>query len=143
MLQRISYFSRATVSLDLPQLAAHAGAANAKLGVTGLLLSEGEFFLQVLEGPRPHVSELFLRIARDDRHRDVTLIEADTITEACYPNWSMGLFEHITKSVALWPSNELGKFDPRTMKASTLRDFIRNAAFELLQTQRTATAARV
>jgi hypothetical protein len=99
----------------LEALVAAAAKANQRAGITGLLLAEGDYFLQVLEGPRECVSELFARIARDPRHARVTLIEARSITETSCPKWGMTLFDAITKSAALWPGNETQRFDPTSM----------------------------
>lgn len=44
---------------------------NRDLGVSGILLFDGTFFLQSLEGPMNEVSALFSRIRADGRHHDV------------------------------------------------------------------------
>lgn len=46
-------------------------------------------FLQCLEGPAPAVNELYRRIARDDRHVDVTLLDYTGIRHRDFGQWSM------------------------------------------------------
>jgi Sensors of blue-light using FAD len=54
-----------------------------------LCLSDG-IFLQVLEGGRSAVSQLYNRIAADPRHRDVELLLYQEIAERRFAGWSMG-----------------------------------------------------
>lgn len=58
--------------------------------ITGTLLYENRTFFQVLEGERNTIEQLFEKIKRDKRHKDVTLIEKKPIGERQFPYWSMG-----------------------------------------------------
>ena len=95
MLVRLLYASRATGQIDEALVASileKAHAYNAAHGLTGILCtsSEGNVFLQVLEGGRPAVNELYSRILRDTRHRDVTLLDYAEIGERRFATWRMG-----------------------------------------------------
>lgn len=57
--------------------------------ITGVLLFDGEYFLQLLEGNRHHISDVFCRIAMDPRHDTVEILDARTVTERIFPDWSM------------------------------------------------------
>lgn len=140
MLQRLIYVSRATRELDLAPLVEAAARTNLSVGVTGLLLCEDHTILQVLEGPRTMVSSLFVRIAADRRHTNVTLVEACQIEEPCYPPWGMILLDDAVKTRALWASHT-ARFDLFEMPAHSIRDFVRLASFELLSSRSSATAA--
>lgn len=63
---------------------------NPGIGVTGVLCYSEGIFLQVLEGGRSAVNELYNRIARDPRHTDVELLCYDEIGERRFAGWSMG-----------------------------------------------------
>jgi hypothetical protein len=93
MLVRLLYASRASDAMTAESLALimkQSKTNNAKSGVTGVLcLSEG-IFLQVLEGGRNAVSQLYNRIANDARHRDVVLLNYEEINERRFAGWSMG-----------------------------------------------------
>ena len=63
---------------------------NPKLGVTGLLCIADDIFIQVIEGGRDEVCDLFNTIVRDDRHTQVRLLIYEEISERQFGNWTMG-----------------------------------------------------
>jgi adenylate cyclase len=93
LLKRISYvskFSRPLTRDDIDQIAAHAAERNRPRGITGMLMSSGDVFYQVLEGPSDTVDELFRKIAADTRHHDVLVLSAqDDVEDRQFPNWAM------------------------------------------------------
>jgi hypothetical protein len=87
------YASRAVPAVDQEELLAilkKSKANNPKAGITGALCFSEGIFIQVLEGGRAAVNKLYNRIARDDRHNDVVLLNYDEIEERCFAGWSMG-----------------------------------------------------
>ncbi len=95
MLVRLLYASRATVEIDDALMSAileRSRAYNPEHGITGILCSysQGKVFLQVLEGGRAAVNELYASIVRDPRHRDVTLLDYAEIGERRFAGWRMG-----------------------------------------------------
>lgn len=93
MLVRLLYASRAVQPLTaevLDDILACSRQANPAAGVTGLLCHSNEIFMQVLEGGRDAISDLFHRIARDPRHCDVILLQYEEITERRFASWTMG-----------------------------------------------------
>ena len=91
---RLIYLSTARLGLeaaDLENILSRAVAHNLAHGVTGVLLFNGRNFLQVLEGPRRMVEELYERITRDPRHTGVTLIKTEDVRALSYPEWGMKL----------------------------------------------------
>ena len=95
MLVRLLYASRSVGTIDEPLVASileKARVYNAAHGLTGILCTsaEGGVFLQVLEGGRAAVNELYGRIVRDPRHRDVTLLDYAEIGERRFATWRMG-----------------------------------------------------
>jgi hypothetical protein len=93
MLVRCLYASRPAAKLDGPLLdgiLAQSRRNNPELGVTGLLCVSDNLFVQVLEGGRDEVCELFNVIVRDDRHKQVRLLIYEEITERAFGGWSMG-----------------------------------------------------
>ncbi|MGR9052613.1 MAG: phosphate-starvation-inducible PsiE family protein [Gammaproteobacteria bacterium] len=79
---------------DLLALLKNCRIKNGARNITGILLYSNNTFFQVLEGEKDDVESVFEKIKKDDRHRDVTLIEKTQITERQFPYWSMG-FEKI------------------------------------------------
>ncbi len=93
MLVRLVYASRAVENIDQAELLAivkKSKANNPALGITGVLCFSEGIFLQVLEGGRSAVNQLYNRIATDPRHRQVELMVYEEIGERRFAGWSMG-----------------------------------------------------
>ncbi len=54
-----------------------------------MLLFTGAHFLAVLEGEERNLSDLWLRLERDRRHRDLFRIGDDLCGRRLYPDWMM------------------------------------------------------
>ena len=93
MLVRCLYVSRAAKPLTaavLDTILVQSRSKNPRAGITGLLCFSDEIFVQVIEGGRDAICELFNAIVRDDRHKDVRLLSFEEITERRFSNWTMG-----------------------------------------------------
>jgi hypothetical protein len=102
---RLFYASRATHALSRPDLDALVDAAarkNAGLGIHGALYYRHGIFAQVLEGGEAHVLQLYLRIARDPRHRDPTLINLSLTSTRLFSAWRMGFVAHAPTLGQTW-----------------------------------------
>jgi hypothetical protein len=93
VLKRISYISKFSRPLnrdEIAQLADDAAERNRSLGVTGMLMSSGGIFYQVLEGPIEVVDDLFRKIAVDPRHKDVLVLSIqEEVEDRQFPSWAM------------------------------------------------------
>ena len=65
---------------------------NTALGVTGVLLHEGGYFVQLLEGEKASLDAVMARISADDRHTDITMFVDEPIGERQFPDWAMETF---------------------------------------------------
>ncbi|MFN2476823.1 MAG: BLUF domain-containing protein [Chthoniobacterales bacterium] len=63
---------------------------NSRDRITGILLYKNRTFMQLLEGPEEAVCNTYSRIARDPRHRDVTVLLQGEIDGRDFDDWSMG-----------------------------------------------------
>jgi hypothetical protein len=93
MLVRLLYASRAPAppSSDIIEsILGQARARNPSLGITGILCFSNEIYLQVLEGGRRSVNELYQAIARDPRHHEITMLQYHEISERAFAGWTMG-----------------------------------------------------
>ncbi|MFZ5529096.1 MAG: BLUF domain-containing protein [Pseudomonadota bacterium] len=93
MLVRLLYASRAVEALSpetIDAILASSRRRNPALGITGLLCHSGDTFMQVLEGGRESVNQLYTRICQDLRHRDVILLHYEEIAERRFAGWTMG-----------------------------------------------------
>jgi hypothetical protein len=93
MMVRLIYASRSVgpVTAQLHnEILSKAQKYNPAHGVTGILMSNKETFLQILEGGREEVNRLYNAIARDERHTDVCLMLYEDVHERRFENWLMG-----------------------------------------------------
>ncbi|MEN3111748.1 BLUF domain-containing protein [Uliginosibacterium paludis] len=93
MLVRLLYASRASSTLTpelIEGILAQSRQHNPANGITGILCYSGDIFMQVLEGGRDAVCELYNHIARDDRHSNVRLLSYEEIQERRFASWTMG-----------------------------------------------------
>ncbi len=92
MLVRCLYASRPIEPLSGPFLESileQSRKNNPALGITGLLCVSEDLFIQVIEGGRDEVCNLFNAIVRDDRHQHVRLLIYEEIAERQFGNWTM------------------------------------------------------
>jgi hypothetical protein len=62
---------------------------NAALDITGVLLTMGDHFVQMLEGDRDDVLQLLETIQRDPRHTDFRVIDLRPAAERAFAQWAM------------------------------------------------------
>jgi len=104
MLVRCLYASRVAETLSaaaLDSILAQSRKNNPGLGITGLLCFTNDIFVQVIEGGRDEVCELFNSIVRDDRHHEVRLLVYEEIAERQFGGWTMGQVNLASVSPAL------------------------------------------
>jgi hypothetical protein len=74
----------------VPDITRQARVHNPVLGITGLLVFDGQRFCQQIEGPLRAVVELFERISHDLRHTSVSLLHQGTIGERRFRHFNVG-----------------------------------------------------
>jgi hypothetical protein len=93
MLIRLLYASRAKGPIDksvIDSILAKSRHKNPELGITGILCYGGDIFMQVLEGGRDAVNELYNTIVRDARHQHVVMLHYEEVSERRFAGWTMG-----------------------------------------------------
>jgi hypothetical protein len=75
---------------DMSEILEASRKNNKQEGITGILCSGGNHFIQVLEGPQKAVLKRYLIILDDDRHKDSMLIGVTPLTERIFSEWLMG-----------------------------------------------------
>lgn len=118
MLVRCLYASRAIGPLAaelLDSILRDCQRNNPPRGITGMLCFTTEIFVQVIEGGRDPVCDLFNAIVRDERHRDVRLLVYEEIAERRFGNWTMGQvdLEAVNRAILLKYA-ERAELDPFT-----------------------------
>jgi hypothetical protein len=103
---RLVYVSAAVGSptrADLLALLAKAREKNDRLGITGLLLFKDGDFIQLLEGERPAVREVFDAIQADPRHSGVIVLLEGEAEGRLFADWSMGFRDLADPEVRAMP----------------------------------------
>jgi len=60
---------------------------NPRRGLSGVLVVDGNLFVQVLEGPRSTLSSTFCRIQNDTRHGGLVLAGFEEVPDRLFPDW--------------------------------------------------------
>jgi hypothetical protein len=96
ILHELLYVSVETCPLtkqDVTTLLAQSREKNAKLGVTGILVAYKKHFLQVLEGERDTIFDLFHTIRKDERHMSVISFWDGPIEKRGFQDWRMAFLD--------------------------------------------------
>ncbi len=72
---------------------------NALHQITGCLVYHNNEFIQILEGDKKFVQELYGKIEKDKRHTAVTLLDENEKAERIFPNWSMAYYDNSSPDI--------------------------------------------
>lgn len=95
----ICYISKQAENLDdsaLHELFRLILEVNPRLKITGTLLHNSNFFLQVLEGDKYTLKELFDNIKKDKRHKDILKVFDEKIENRIFENYEANFSIHQT-----------------------------------------------
>lgn len=125
---RLTYVSRYNTdnaNIEVARILEQAQRNNERNGITGALVINDNYFLQVIEGARPVINNLLKKLIEDKRHFSLQIIECCEIEERRWNKWSMKYLtandqnkEYVLKYSA---SNE---FNPYLMSTSQITMFI-------------------
>lgn len=96
MIYKLTYESNASVpfeKLGIDKILASARDHNKTLNITGCLVYHNGAFVQILEGDKTQVYDLFNAIAKDPRHKNVRLVSEEIDDERSFSNWNMAYFD--------------------------------------------------
>lgn len=97
-LVQIIYISRSTfettdainkIEPNVVRILAKSRTNNRKNGLVGVLYFGDGAFFQCLEGDEDAINNLFAKIEKDPRHKDVKLISKKHILRLSFPDWAM------------------------------------------------------
>ena len=92
MLRRLAWSSIPSPSFSasgFDEIVANARRNNERHHVSGMMLYTGAHFLGVLEGAEWDLANLWQKLARDDRHRDLRRIGDVLCGDRWFPKWMM------------------------------------------------------
>lgn len=97
MIHQLVYYSRNVVLgndramlTNLREIVSASQRNNSRDEITGFLIFDKTWFIQILEGDQSQVSTTYTRIARDPRHTTATIMDARNVQGRSFPNWTMG-----------------------------------------------------
>lgn len=126
MLQ-IAYRSRSklppgdSTKRGLEEIVKAARLRNERNNLTGFLLADREWFVQILEGEERAVRATLARIERDPRHTDLMLIDQRELRARSFPEWSMSSTTRSAENEDIFRRHGIGgDFDPRALVAPSI-----------------------
>jgi hypothetical protein len=78
---------------DISKILETARDFNKKNGITGCLIYHNHSFIQVLEGDKTILEEVYLNIKKDKRHSDVKTLYQDYAIERKFDIWNMAFID--------------------------------------------------
>ena len=96
-MHQLLYVSQATRNIpasDLDDILAVGRANNLARDLSGILVHVDSGFLQILEGQRDAVMQMYGRIAEDPRHSHPRVLVDRTVAARSFSGWSLG-YEHL------------------------------------------------
>jgi hypothetical protein len=142
---QLTYLSRNCLNGETAALEDQLGAIlavsrrnNRRDAITGYLVSDGAWFLQILEGDHEKVMAALVRIRFDQRHSDVQVISTREIRTRSFPHWSMGGSVKTPAMQAIFKRHNLDWLDPAAVTAPS----VLGLAMDLQDFERAQTATR-
>lgn len=108
---------------DLDAILSTANSKNAALNISGCLVFHNGYFVQILEGKKEDVIELFEKIKEDDRHHNVSLLGENSIEQAYFPEWNMAYYEPNDQSVRHFVYNMISMAELSDKSTQSLQTF--------------------
>lgn len=136
---RILYQSQSNLTRDrqellIEELLVRTRANNKRDGVTGLLVADDMWFVQVLEGAQKVVWQTFERIKKDQRHRSVLLLDARDVEKRDFADWSMSLVTRTDETSPIFARHGAPNlFNPPKMKGEPLLSLMRDLSASSFQ----------
>lgn len=138
-LSQLIYCSRVSPDLDISavyDILEHSIRYNSERSITGMMVFNSRYFLQVLEGPETRVLVLRDKIQRDKRHRNFVTLGHEKITTRTWVNWSMSLVTPTASNRALFEQfNTHDGFDPYQLRFEQAHDMLHQLSKQLLKPQ--------
>lgn len=116
--------SPATIREDLVQILDKARAYNAGSNIHGVLFYGNNYFFQCLEGDEKRVDQLYQKILKDSRHKNVVLLTRESIPAPKFNVWDM---KYVMQEVAVkqfFNNTQWEKFNPYVLTDELIQPFL-------------------
>ncbi len=105
---------------EIQDILVPARIKNARLQITGLLVYRSGNFIQYIEGSQESIQSLYQSLCKDIRHRDMTVLDENTVNVRLFGDWEMAY--KLYSDTPVFDENELAQ-DSTCIK-TTLSGFI-------------------
>ncbi len=128
-MRQIVYESVASVAIsksDLDEILVQSISNNTENGLSGVLIQNGQRFIQALEGDGPALEKTLRRISSDPRHHDVNLLFNKETVRRDFSRSSMMLIGNDAESQRIqswfWPKGEI---DTAVVSSADVLEFLK------------------
>lgn len=147
MLSRLVFYGRTNVKIGesagmIKSILAAASDYSPASGLTGGLVFNEKYMMEVIEGAREQVSKRLHVLFEDPRIEDLTVLAVTTIDKRIFDGWAVGYAGRTIDAERLYmkycPTVDI---NPTIMSAAAVLDFVREfCALDTLYVQRTGLA---
>lgn len=132
----LSFASDGIDEMAIKDILNKARAKNSDKGISGMLLFKGGVFLQLLEGLKDDVRQLYKKIEVDGRHQNLKiLIETDINEKRIFDSWTMAYKEisgpdlELINTILPWA--KIVDCDPSEYNNKLILDIIKQFRYQL------------
>ncbi|WP_296236266.1 BLUF domain-containing protein [Psychrobacter sp. UBA5136] len=121
----ISAYNPNNANIEVARILEQSRRNNEHNGITGALVMNENYFLQVIEGSRPIINTLLQKLLKDERHFSLRIVECHEIEQRRWSQWSMQyltLSNQRQEDILKFSPN--AEFNPYLMTAMQIRLFI-------------------
>ena len=94
-------------------------------GLTGILVTIQDYFVQALEGPVDSVRNTYARISRDSRHHDPHIIAQGPVDKRLFSDWNMCSRSLAPSDKAILDTiDRKGKFNPSILTQQSVQNLL-------------------
>lgn len=116
--------SPATIRQDLLAILNEAQLHNANHHIFGVLFYGNDYFFQCIEGKKQDIDQLYEKLLRDPRHKDVTLLSYEPISKPRFLGWNMKYVLQEPAILEFFASNQWEKFNPYALDKDLIEPFL-------------------
>lgn len=118
----VDFENKAEFERNLRDVLDHSQAYNTLHDITGALMTDGEMFAHVVEGPSAAVENLYSKIVRDKRHNRVLMLQYTLVHVRLFDLWPIaflrvGTIRHVRTLDAQSTPGEIRKASVSILKA--------------------------
>jgi len=78
---------------EILDILTHSWKYNHNSYISGMLLFDSRYFIQIIQGPIMTIDKLYARIENDARHTDIKLIGEELLYERDCSGWGIGFYD--------------------------------------------------